>query len=164
MEKPEHSPLAMRSIAFVEIAKGLLALAAACGVLSLRHTDLHAAVYAFLIRHGVNPEQHFGKMFIDAVASATHYPAGQIAAVASAYALVRLIEGYGLWRGRHWAEWFAVISLGIYLPLELQHYWHHATLLNAIVILINIAIMIYLGNCLRQERQNRKRARLKQDA
>jgi uncharacterized membrane protein (DUF2068 family) len=160
METPEHSPLAMRSIAFVEIAKGLLALAAACGVLSLRHTDLHAAASAFLVRHGVNPEHHFGKMFIDAVANATHYPAGEIAAVAFAYALVRLVEGYGLWRGRHWAEWFAVISLGIYLPLELQHFGHHATLLNAVVILINITIMVYLGNCLRQEREARKKARL----
>jgi uncharacterized membrane protein (DUF2068 family) len=164
METPEHSPLAMRSIAFVEIAKGLLALAAAFGVLSLRHTDLHAAASAFLIRHGVNPERHFGKMFIDAVASATNYPAGEIAAVAIAYALVRLVEGYGLWRGRHWAEWFAVISLGIYLPLELQHFAHHATLLNAVVILINIAIMIYLGNCLRQEREARKKARLEKGA
>ena len=162
MEKPEHSPLAMRSIAFVEIAKGLLALAAACGVLSLRHTDLHAAASAFLIRHGVSPEKHYGKMFIDAVATATNYPAGQIAAVAFAYALVRLVEGYGLWRGRHWAEWFAVISLGIYLPLEMQHFWHHTSWLNAVVILINITIIIYLGNCLRQERQNRKRARLKE--
>ena len=46
----------MRSIAFVEIAKGLLALAAACGVLSLRHTDLHAAAFAFysaeILLHG----------------------------------------------------------------------------------------------------------------
>src|SRR5436190_8148764 len=112
MQTPEtRSPLAMRSIAFVEIAKGLLALAAACGILSLRHTDLLAAANEFLIRHGVDPEQHYGRLFIEAVAKATHYPAGQIAAVAMAYALVRFVEGYGLWRARHWAEWFAVISL-----------------------------------------------------
>ena len=150
----------MRSIAFVEIAKGLLALTAACGILSLRHTDLLAAANEFLLRHGVDPEQHYGRLFIEAVAQATHYPAGQIAAVAMVYALVRFVEGYGLWRARHWAEWFAVISLGIYLPLEFHHFWYHATVLNAVVILINIMIIVYLANRLKQERRSRKQAKL----
>src|SRR5512136_3487953 len=106
---PERPPLALRSIALFEAAKGLLALAAACGVLSLRHTDLHVATDAFLLRHGIDPERHYTRLFIESVAKATNHHAGEIAALAFVYALIRLVEGYGLWQGKHWAEWFAVI-------------------------------------------------------
>ncbi len=155
---PEHPPLGLRGIALFETAKGLLALAAAFGVLSLRHTDLHVATDAFLLRHGIDPERHYTRLFIESVAGATNHHAGQIAMIAFAYALVRLVEGYGLWQGKHWAEWFAVISAGIYLPLEFQHFAHHATLLNAGVIGFNMALILYLAKLLGEQMRSRKKA------
>ena len=155
---PERPPLGLRSIALFETAKGLLALAAACGVLSLRHTDLHAATDAFLLRHGIDPERHYTRLFIESVAGATNHHAGEIAALACAYALVRLVEGYGLWQGKRWAEWFAVISAGIYLPMELQHLARHATLINLGVIFFNMALILYLARLLGQQHRSRKEA------
>jgi uncharacterized membrane protein (DUF2068 family) len=156
---PQRPPLALRSIALFEAAKGLLALAAACGVLSLRHTDLHAVTDAFLLRHGIDPERHYTRLFVESVAKATHTHAGQIAALAFAYALIRLVEAYGLWQGKHWAEWFAVVSAGIYLPVELQHFVHRATLLNGGIMFFNTMIILYLAKLLNQQHQSRKRAR-----
>jgi len=154
---PQRPPLGLRSIALLETAKGLLAFAAACGLLSLRHTDLHAVTDAFLLRHGIDPERHYTRLFIESVAKATNHHASEIAALAFAYALVRLVEGYGLWQGKHWAEWFAVISAGIYVPLELRHIVRHATVLNVGVMLLNIVIILYLAKLLNQNRRNRKR-------
>ncbi|MEI6783770.1 MAG: DUF2127 domain-containing protein [Verrucomicrobiota bacterium] len=154
----------MRSIALFEAAKGLLVLAAACGLLSLRHTDLHVATDAFLLRHGIDPERHYTRLFIESVAKATNHHVGEIAALGFAYALIRLVEGYGLWQGKHWAEWFAVISAGIYLPLEIQHFAHHATLLNVGVIFFNILIILYLARLLNQQRRNRQRVMIGKDA
>jgi len=96
----ERPPLALLGIALLEAVKGLLALAAALGIISLRHTDLHAATDAFLIRHGINPERHYTHLFIESVAKATNHHVGEIAALAFAYALIRLAEGYGLWSCR----------------------------------------------------------------
>jgi uncharacterized membrane protein (DUF2068 family) len=155
---PNRPPLALRSIALFEAAKGLLAIAAACGIISLRHTDLHVATDAFLLRHGIDPERHYTRLFIESVAKVTNHHVGQIAALAFFYALIRLVEGYGLWQGKHWAEWFAVISAGIYLPLEFQHFAHHATVLNAGVIFFNILIMVYLAMLLNQQRAQRHAA------
>ena len=152
---PQQPPLALRSIALFEAVKGLLALAAVSGVLSLRHTDLHAATDAFLARHGIDPEQHYTRMFIESVAKATNHHVGQLAALGVAYALIRFVEGYGLWHGRRWAEWFAVMSAGIYLPLELQHLGHHATLLNEGVMFINVVAILHLANVLIQQRRQR---------
>jgi uncharacterized membrane protein (DUF2068 family) len=155
---PQRPPLVLRGIALFEAAKGLLALAAACGIISLRHTDLHAATDAFLLRHGIDPERHYTRLFIESVAKATNHHVGEMAALGFAYALIRLVEGYGLWQGKHWAEWFAVIAAGIYLPLECQHFAHHATLLNAGVIVFNLVIVLYLAKLLIQQRAERHAA------
>jgi len=159
MQAPfQRTPPVLRSIAIFEAVKGLLAIAAACGIISLRHTDLNAAIDAFLLRHGIGAERHYSRQFIESVARVTNHHVGQIAALALVYALIRLVEGYGLWHGKHWAEWFAVISAGIYLPLEFQHFFHHATLLNAGVIIFNILVMVYLARLLNQQRVQRHAA------
>jgi uncharacterized membrane protein (DUF2068 family) len=153
---PPRAPLALRSIALFEAVKGLLALAAVCGLLSLRHTDLHAATDAFLLRHGINPERHYTRLFIESVARATNHHSGQIAGFCLIYALVRLAEAYGLWQAKHWAEWFAVISAAIYLPLELQHFAYRPTFFNAGVILFNLLLILYLGKLLARQRAARR--------
>jgi len=131
-------------------------LAAACGLLSLRNTDLHAATDAFLSRHGINPETHYMRLFIEGVAKATNHHVGEIAALGFVYAAVRFIEGYGLWHDKRWAEWFAVISAGIYLPLELTHFSRHPSLFNAGVILLNMVIILYLASLLGQRAERER--------
>jgi uncharacterized membrane protein (DUF2068 family) len=155
---PEKPPLLLRGIALFEAAKGLLALAAVCGIISLRHTDLHAATDAFLLRHGIDPERHYTRLFIESVARATNHHVGEMAVLGLAYAVIRLVEGYGLWQGRHWAEWFAVIAAGIYLPLEFEHFARHATLLTAGVIVFNLLIVLYLAKLLVRQRAERHAA------
>ena len=156
-EPTNRLPVGLRAIALFETAKGVLAFAAACGLLSLRHTDLHAVTDAFLLRHGIDPERHYMRLFIESVAGATHHHAGQIAVLGFVYALIRLVEGYGLWWGKHWAEWFALLSAGLYLPWELIHFARHPRLFTAGVILFNLALICYLGKLLARQRFHRKR-------
>jgi len=158
-ELPNRLPVGLRAIALFEAAKGVLAFAAASGLLSLRHTDLHAVTDAFLLRHGMDPEQHYTRLFIESVARATHYHTGQIAILGFAYALIRLAEGYGLWRGKHWAEWFAVISAALYLPWELLHFARHPRAFTTGVILFNVALIFYLARLLVRQRVQRNRRR-----
>jgi uncharacterized membrane protein (DUF2068 family) len=156
---PERTPLALRGIALFEAAKGVLASAAAFGLISLRHTDLHSVVDAFLLRHGVDPETHYRRLFIESVARATHQHVPQIVGLAFVYALIRFAEAYGLWRGKHWAEWFAVISAGLYLPLELTHLLRHPTRLTGILMAVNVIIIVYLAELLAKDRARKHRAR-----
>ena len=154
-EQSSRLPVGLRAIALFEGAKGLLALAASCGLLSLRHTALHAVTDAFLLRHGIDPERHYTRLFIESVARATNHHAGQIAAFGLVYALIRLAEGYGLWEGKHWAEWFAVISGGLYLPWELIHFALHPRPFTAGIILLNLALVFYLARLLVRQRAAR---------
>ena len=156
-EPANRLPVGLRTIALFEGAKGILAFAAACGLLSLRHTDLHAVTDAFLLRHGIDPERHYTRLFIESVAQATNHHAGQIAIFCFAYALVRFAESCGLWWGKHWAEWFAVISAAIYLPWEFMHFAHHPRWLTASVIVFNLTLIFYLGKLLARQRASRRR-------
>jgi uncharacterized membrane protein (DUF2068 family) len=157
MNEHAREPIALRSIALFEIAKGILALAAAFGLLSLRNTDLLAATDAFLFRHGIDPDTPYRRLFIESVAKAAKLPIGQVVGFALAYAVVRFAEGFGLWFAKHWAEWFAVISAALYLPLEFRHLARRPSLLTAIIILLNLAIIWYLIHLLFQERARRRR-------
>ncbi len=148
----QHPPVTLRALGAFEAAKGALALAAACGILSLRHTDLHAAADTFLLNHGIDPERHYTRLFIESIARATHQDVGPIVAFCVIYGLIRIAEGYGLWQGRHWAEWFAVISAGLYLPFEVRHFAHRVSLLSGGLVLVNVALVIYLARLLKQQR------------
>ena len=152
LQNRAEAPVALRSIALFEIFKGVLAIAAVGGIVSLRNTDLHAAADAFLSRHHIDPEAHYTRVFIESVASLTHHHGGQIAAVGIVYAVIRFVEGYGLWHAKHWAEWFAVVSAGLYLPFEFSHLFRHPTAISGGVTILNIAIIYYLSRLLIRQR------------
>jgi uncharacterized membrane protein (DUF2068 family) len=93
---------------------------------------------------------------IESIAKATHHHTGEIVGFALFYSFLRFLEGYGLWRERHWAEWFAAISAGLYLPLEIQHVVHRPGALNAVIIVVNVLVVVYLVKLLKQQHDARK--------
>ena len=68
-----------------------------------------------------------------------------MAVLAFMYATLRLVEAYGLWRMRAWAEWFAILSGAIYLPIEVQSLIRHASSLREAVLLTNVFIVVFLA-------------------
>ena len=67
-----------------------------------------------------------------------------IGLVALGYALIFGIEGVGLWLGKHWAEWFTVISTGSLIPLELYETLLRFGWLKLATLVGNVAIIVYL--------------------
>lgn len=119
-------------------------LLAGFGLLALIHQDLQALAES-LVRHlHLNPARHYPRVFIAAAARTDDNRLCFLALLAFLYSLVRFIEAYGLWRLRAWAEWFAIISGGIYLPLEVYELWRRATWVRGVVLLVNAFIVLYL--------------------
>ena len=73
-----------------------------------------------------------------------------LAALAFAYATLRLAEGYGLWRERRWAEWLAALSGGLYIPIEIYELVSHTSWIKLSLLASNIAIVLYMVHALRQ--------------
>ena len=76
-----------------------------------------------------------------------------LAAAAAGYATLRFVEAYGLWRKRRWAEWFAVASGGLYIPIELYELSLGMSWVKLSLLAVNAAIVAYLGLVLRRSRR-----------
>jgi uncharacterized membrane protein (DUF2068 family) len=131
-------------IAAIEALKGALVLLAGCGLLTLIHHDVHAAAEALVHRFHLNPGHEIPKIFIQAAGTVNDSRIWFLAGCAAAYATVRFIEAYGLWKARRWAEWFAAISSGIYIPLELSELTHSITWPKVTILVVNVVVLVYM--------------------
>ena len=131
-------------MAAFEAAKGLLVMATGLGFLSLLHHDVQRAAESVVRHLHLNPARHYPRVFLEAAAQLTDTRLWLLASGAFAYAVVRGVEAYGLWSARAWAQWFAILSGAVYLPIEIYELIHHATAPKAVVLLVNVGIVGYV--------------------
>jgi uncharacterized membrane protein (DUF2068 family) len=60
------------------------------------------------------------------------------------YAVIELIEGTGLWLGRRWGEYFAMVVTSLGLPYEIYDLASKTTATRVIFFAINLALVAYL--------------------
>lgn len=150
----------LRAVASIEMLKGLLVLAAGFGLFAIRHKDIGDVAERLIEHLHLNPEHHLEQIFISAADRISDRKILAIAIGAFVYTVVRFIEAYGLWNAKVWAEWFAIISGGLYLPLEILGVARHDDRLRWAVLLINIFVVLYMiyvrWDTLKQERRERQ--------
>lgn len=134
----------IRTVALFEAFKGMIILLAGFALLRLVHRDLQI-VADQIVRHlHMNPARHYPRIFLDAVAGISDSRIKYLAVFAFLYSVVRFVEAYGLWHLKVWAEWFAILSGGIYIPIEIVGLFRHATIIKGSVFVINLFIVLYL--------------------
>ena len=62
----------------------------------------------------------------------------------AAYALIELVESIGLWLGRRWGEYFAMVATSIFLPYEVYDLTVKVTWLRVTAFVINLLLVVYL--------------------
>ena len=135
----------LRGIATLELAKGMIVLLAACGILLLmRREDPWDIADGLLRLLHISPDHHFAQVFLDWADSLTSAKIWTVAAAAVSYSVLRFLEAYGLWYARAWAEWIALISGSLYLPFEIYKLIHKQNLFHISVFLVNVAIVLYM--------------------
>jgi uncharacterized membrane protein (DUF2068 family) len=141
MISAKASKTVVRSVAVFEATKGAVVLLAGFGVLSLLHRDIRVAAAALVGRLHLNPTHRFASSFIEAAAQVTDRGLWLIASIGFLYALFRFLEAYGLWSGRRWAEWLAVVSGGLYLPLEIYELIQRYTWMRVSAVIVNLFVV-----------------------
>lgn len=120
---------------------------AGVGILPLLHRDAQGIADALVAHLHLNPAKHYPHVLLDAVTRFEDTRVSILAGFALAYAGLRFVEAYGLWRARRWAEWLAALSGGIYIPFELVHLAHRVTWLSLAALGVNLLVvgfMIYV--------------------
>lgn len=144
---------AIRVIAAFEAFKGLIIIAAGSGLLLLIHKDLHALAATWISHAHLDPAAHYPRIFLDAVDKVQDRQLTWLALGAAAYAALRLVEAYGLFFERAWAEVLAAGSGAIYLPIELLEWLKPPTWLKSGIVLLNAAIVAVMVMALLQRRR-----------
>ena len=69
------------------------------------------------------------------------------------YSALFFTEGIGLLLRKRWAEYFTIISTGAFIPLEIYELLKHVTPVKILLMILNVAIVVYLVLRLRKERR-----------
>jgi uncharacterized membrane protein (DUF2068 family) len=131
----------IRAVAVFEAVKGIFVLVAGFGLLSLLHKDVHSIACEFISRVHLNPAQKYPKIFIDLADHITDGKLWFFAGLALIYSAFRFVEGYGLWKERVWAEWLAVVSGTIYLPIEIYEVFVKVSFVSVFALVANIIVV-----------------------
>jgi uncharacterized membrane protein (DUF2068 family) len=150
----------VRGVALFEAGKGLIGLAVAVWLLTLRHRDLEivAAHLLHFLHHvlHLSPDGHLAHSIMRGAARVNHHNLHIFTLLAFAYVTVRFVEAGGLWLEKEWAEWFALISGSMYMPYEIYELSVHATAIKWGILLINALIVFYMAWLLWDSHAHRK--------
>ena len=147
------SKTVIKSVAFFEAIKGALVLLGGFGLLSLLHRDVRLIAAALVGRLHLNPTHGFANSFIEAASRVTDGRLWMIALLGFIYGVFRLIEAYGLWFGKVWAEWVAVLSGGIYLPVEIYELYEKITWVRVSALGVNLMVVGFMCGVLVRNRR-----------
>jgi len=138
----------LRSTACFEAVKGVIALLAGCGALTLlgkEPEDLRSWASELVDWLNLDREHYYPNLFINAVTNLTGTALLMALSIIFLYAFLRLLEAYGLWFERNWAAWLAVVSCGIYLPIEIYKLVEKFTWIRVSVLGLNVAVILAMA-------------------
>ena len=148
----------LRGVAIFEAAKGFLGLAAAIWLLTLRNKDLTHVALRLLSALHIGPDRQLAQQVLHAAGRMNSHFLWFLFFTALVYMIVRFIEAAGLWLEKEWAEWFAVLTGSLYLPVELYAIVRRANALKWGIFVANIIVVLYLAWFLRDSYKHRKLA------
>jgi uncharacterized membrane protein (DUF2068 family) len=140
----QSSSLILILIGLFKLFKALLLIAVGVGSIRFLHKDLGSTVMHWIQVLRVDPDNRFIHGILVKIFRVTPKQLKELSVGTFLYAGVFLTEGTGLLLRKHWAEYFTIISTGLFIPLEIYELARHFTVLKLAVTVINVLIVWYL--------------------
>ncbi len=141
--KEQRAPTLYLIILF-KLGKGLLLLLAGFAAFKLVGTDLQRAFANLLQNANLEPDgRYFGEVshWLETV---TAMDVRLLAMGTVFYSLFSLAEGVGLLLRATWGGWMAIGESAFFIPVEIYEMLHRFSVMVAIVLILNAAIVWYL--------------------
>jgi uncharacterized membrane protein (DUF2068 family) len=139
-------------VAVFEAFKGVVVLVAGFALLTFIHKDLQHVAEQIVKHLHLNPASRAPRVFAEVLERASDAQLWWLAFGAMCYSTLRFIEAYGLWKNRRWAEWFALISSGFFLPAEIYEMFRKFNSIKFGLFVINVGIVLYMIYALKSSR------------
>jgi len=131
-------------VAAYKLIKGIALLAVAIGALKLLHKDVAAEVAQWIDILRVDPHNHYIQKLLDKLGMFDDKKLKALSVGTFFYSALFLTEGIGLALRQRWAEYLTIVSTASLLPLEVYEIVKHVDIARIVVLLANIAIVVYL--------------------
>jgi uncharacterized membrane protein (DUF2068 family) len=145
-----HDGAALRAIAIYKFVKGLALLLVAIVAFRLINTPTLEHLAAWIVQLPIRSGHGIVLRWVDDLLGLTPRKFELIGIGASIYATLFLIEGWGLWRRKRWAEYLTVSATASLIPFEVWEVFHHFTWLKVLAFALNVAIVVYLWRIVRR--------------
>lgn len=151
---PAAAVRTLQTIAVVEAVKGVAVLAASIGLLGYLHHDARHLVHELVRHFGLHPDAPYPMLLAHYADLLEDTSLRMLVSFAAGYALLRLIEAYGLWHERSWGEWLGALSGAVYIPFEVHHMLTSPSVPGAAVFVLNVLIVAFLAGRLYRRRNS----------
>lgn len=131
-------------IAAFKLLKAIALLAVAFGALKLLHKDVASEMGTWVDYLRVSPQNHFVQRMLEKAGLLSDRRIKELSIGTFAYAGLFLTEGTGLAFRKRWAEYFTIITTASLLPFEIYEIAEHVSAVRILLLLVNIAVVIYL--------------------
>ncbi len=113
-----------------------------------------APLYELLLLLPVERHGRLAAWLASTITALTPHRLLLVSIVAGVYAVLFVVEGVGLVLRKRWGEIVTVVITGSFIPLEIYEAAKRASVAKGVVILVNVAIVVYLVVRLRAERRS----------
>ena len=138
------NPRGLFYIALFKLFKGVLLLIVGVGALHLLHRDVAETAMRWIDMLRVDPDSRFIHGLLSKILTVDDRKLKEISAGTFFYAALLLTEGIGLLNRKHWAEYFTIITTGVFIPLEIYELIERVSVVKVLVLILNVAIVWYL--------------------
>jgi uncharacterized membrane protein (DUF2068 family) len=149
----------IRLVAVFKILKAATLIVTGIGILKLMHMDVARELDHWVAMLGLDPGSRYVSQAIQQATNLSPHRIRELGLVSFVYAGLFLTEGIGLWLLKRWAEWFTVIITSSLLPFEIYEIHRHPTAIKIVVLVINVAIVVYLLYRIAKEPRGSRRRR-----
>jgi uncharacterized membrane protein (DUF2068 family) len=145
----------VRLIAGFKLFKGLVLLAVGIGAVKLLHRNVALEVERWADMFRVDPNNRYIHHLLSRFSVVDPRKLKELSVGTFFYSAMLLTEGTGLLLGKRWAEYFTIIATSSFIPLEIYETAKRVDTSRILLLLINIAVVIYLAMELYRNRKHR---------
>ncbi len=140
----QQSSFILILIGLFKLVKAALLIAVGVGAIKLLHKDLAETVTHWIQVLRVDPDSRYVHGILVRIFRVTPKQLRELSVGTFLYAGLFLTEGLGLLLQKHWAEYFTIVTTGLFIPLEVYELARHFTITKLVVTVVNLLIVWYL--------------------
>jgi uncharacterized membrane protein (DUF2068 family) len=152
VRKGEHSR-GLLLVGLFKLSKAIFFTVVGVGALRLVHQDLGEVVMGVVDKLHFDPESRLVGFLLDKADVIGHHQLREAGMFAFAYAVLCLVEGWGLITEKVWAEYFTVCLTMAALPWESYELMEKLEPYKVVMLVVNLVVLAYLLWVLKRKKQ-----------